>query len=166
MIIIRPIQPEEVPAARHVILSVAYNIYGWDGTLEDSIRHFEASGEFRDMEEVESHYFGNEGLFLAVLDDDRIIGSGAVRKLDKATSELKRMWLLESYHGRGIGYQVFTQLQNFAVEKGYKFMRLQTSSEQRRAIDFYRKIGFYKIPCYNDKPDEISMELKLQSSER
>ena len=161
MISIRPIKPDEIPAARHVILSVAYKIYGWEGTLEDSIRHFESIGEFRDMDEVESHYFGNDGLFLAVSDGDTIIGSGAVRKLSNEICELKRMWLLEAYHGRGIGYQVFAQLLEFARGKGYWFMRLQTGPEQTRAIGFYRKLGFYDIPCYNEKPRELSMELKL-----
>ena len=161
MINIRPIQLKEVPAARHTILSVAYNIYGWDGTLQESIRHFEESGEFRDMDEVQKHYFENDGLFLAVLDDDRIIGTEAIRKLDASICELKRMWLFETYHGRGIGYQVFMQLLDFGRGKNYKLMRLQTSPEQVRALAFYRKLGFYEIESYNENFGEISMELNI-----
>jgi hypothetical protein len=26
---------------------------------------------------------------------------------------------------------------------------------------FYRKVGFYEIPCYNEETGEISMELKI-----
>lgn len=161
MIYIRPIQQSEVPAARGVILSVAYNIYGWGGTLEESIQHFESSGEFNDMEDVRSHYFDDNGLFLAVFDDAKLIGSGAIRKLDPETAELKRMWLLESYHGKGIGYQVITRLFEFARTQGYKHIFLQTGSEQTRAFTFYQKIGFREIPTYNDKPEEISMMLDL-----
>lgn len=161
LITVRPIRVEEVPAARRVILSVAYNIYGWDGSLEDSIRHFETTAEFADMDQLESHYFGNDGLFLAALDDETVIGSGAIRKLDRETAELKRMWLLESYHGKGIGYRVISQLFEFARAKGYKRVRLQTSTEQTRAIAFYKRLGFREIPCYNNKIGEISMELDL-----
>jgi putative acetyltransferase len=164
MIRIRPIRVQEVPAAKHMILSVAYNIYGWDGTLEESIRHFEESGEFRDMDEVQKHYFENDGLFLAVLDDNRVIGTGAIRRLDASACELKRMWLLEAYHGRGIGYQVFMQLLNFARSKNYEVMRLQTSPEQIRALAFYRRLGFHEIDSYNEKLDEISMELKIRGT--
>lgn len=160
MITIRPITTEEIPAARRVILTVAYNIYGWEGGLEDSIRHFESTTEFDDMAHVEEHYFQNNGQFLVVLDDDKVIGSGAVRKFDGATAELKRMWLLEDYHGKGIGYQVIVRLFDFSRTKGYQRIILQTSPEQTRAIAFYKKLGFREIPCYNDKPDEISMELK------
>ena len=161
MITIRPITPEEIPAARRVILTVAYNIYGWDGGLEDSIRHFESTNEFDDMAHVTEHYFQNDGLFLVVLDDDKVIGSGAIRKFDPTTAELKRMWLLETYHGKGIGYQVISQLFDFARSKHYQRIILQTSPEQTRAIAFYKKLGFDEIPCYNEKPEEISMELML-----
>ncbi len=161
MIYIRPILPHEIPAARLVILTVGYHIFGFDGSLEDSIRYFENSGAFLDMEDVQKNYFDNDGLFLAVLDDQRLIGTGAVRRLDASTCELKRMWLLEGYHGRGIGYRVFLQIRDFARRKGYRSMRLQTSPQQARAITFYRRLGFYEIPRYNDEMGEISMEIKI-----
>ena len=161
MIEIRPIQPHEIPEAKYIILSVAYRIYGWDGSLEDSIRHFEETGEFHDMDEVRSHYFDNGGLFLAALDNGKLIGSGAVRKLDEVTAELKRMWLLEDYHGRGIGYQLITRLFDFARTQRYKRIILQTGSKQLRAIRFYRRLGFMDIPAYTNEPDEISMQIIL-----
>jgi putative acetyltransferase len=162
MIEIRPIHVEEIPAARRVILTVAYGIYGWNGSLEDSIREFEASGEFDDMAKVQTHYFQNDGLFLAVLDDGTLVGSGAIRKLDPETAELKRMWLLESHHGRGIGYQVIQRLFEFARTKGYRRVRLQTGHQQTRALAFYQRLGFYEIANYNDKDGEVSMEINLQ----
>ena len=161
MITIRPITPEEIPAAKHVILSVAYNIFGWERGFEDMLRHFDTSAEFDDMKHVEEHYFQNNGHFLVVLDGEKVIGSGAVRKFDTTSAELKRMWLLETYHGKGIGYRVINQLFDFARSKGYQRIILQTSSKQTRAITFYKQIGFYEIASYNDDTGEISMEMKL-----
>jgi len=120
---------------------VGYGIFGWDGSLEDSILHFENSKEFADMDDLQTHYFDKGGLFLAVLDDDRLIGSGAIRKLDKHTAELKRIWLLEPYHELGIGYQLITLLFEFAGIQGCQYIRLQTSAQQTRAIAFYQRIG-------------------------
>ena len=159
MITIRPIKPEEIAAAKRIILTVAYNIFGFDGTLEESIRHFEAVGRLNDMDEVKSHYFDNKGMFLVALNGKQVIGSGALRRLDNETAELKRMWLLESYHGQGIGYRLLMQLIDFARQSGYKRIRLQTSPKQFRALDFYTKVGSYEIPTYNDDSDEVSMEL-------
>lgn len=164
MITIRPIKLDEIPAAKRVILTVAYNIFGFEGTLEDSIRHFEAVGRLKDMDEVQSHYFDNKGIFLVALDGEQVIGSGALRRLDDETAELKRMWLLETYHGQGIGYRLLSQLIDFARKNGYLRIRLQTSHEQFRALEFYRKVGFYKISSYNNDADEVSMELKISSN--
>jgi putative acetyltransferase len=164
MITIRPIKLDEIPAAKRVILTVAYNIFGFEGTLEDSIRHFEAVGRLKDMDEVQSHYFDNKGIFLVALDGEQVIGSGALRRLDNETAELKRMWLLEAYHGQGIGYRLLSQLIDFARKNRYLRIRLQTSHEQFRALEFYRKVGFYKISSYNNDADEVSMELKISSN--
>jgi GNAT superfamily N-acetyltransferase len=75
------------------------------------------------------------------------------------------MWLLEAYHRQGIGYCLIQQLIYFARQNGYVRIQLQTSPEQTRALVFYRKIGFYEIPCYNDELDEISMEIKVLNLE-
>lgn len=162
MIKIRPITPEEIPAAKNVILNVAFRIFGWSGTFKDSLRYFESTGEFADMDLVQEHYFANNGYFLVVLDDETVVGSGAIRKLDLETAELKRMWLLERYHGRGIGFQVAQQLLDFARNRGYLRVRLQTGPLQTRARDFYRKVGFHEIPSYNNAGNEISMEILLR----
>jgi putative acetyltransferase len=161
MITIRPIREEDIPAAKRVILSVAYNIFGFDGTLEDSLRHFLDAGKLKDMDDLQANYFEAGGTFLVALNGEQVIGSGALRRLDTETAELKRMWLLEAYHGQGIGYRLITNLIEFARDKGYARIRLQTSPLQVRALAFYRKVGFYEIPCYNDGVGEISMELRL-----
>ena len=161
MITIRPIQNGEIPAVKQIIHTVAFNIFGFDGTLEESIRHFEELGIHQDLEDIQTHYFDKGGTFLVTLDGEQVIGSGALRKLDENTVELKRMWLLEAYHGQGIGYRLLIQLFDFAREMGYTQIRLQTSPEQIQALDFYRRVGFYEIPCYNEDVGEISMEIRL-----
>jgi putative acetyltransferase len=166
MITIRPICEEGIPAAKRVILSVAYNIFGFDGTLEDSLRHFLASGKLKDMDDVQANYFKAGGTFLVALNGEQVIGSGALRRLDAEIAELKRMWLLEAYHGQGIGYRLIQQLLDFARNQGYIRIRLQTSPEQIRALAFYRKVGFCEILCYNEDTDEISMEMLIRGQPR
>jgi putative acetyltransferase len=161
MITIRPIHNDEIADAKRVILTVGYGIFGWDGSLEESIQYFEDSDEFADMDNLRSHYFDNGGLFLAALEDDKLIGSGAIRKLNVGTAELKRIWLLEAYQGRGIGYQLVSLLFEFARAQGYRYVRLQTSPKQIQAIAFYKRLGFTEIPCYNDDKEAISMEIAI-----
>jgi len=161
MILIRPLREEDVPAVKRVILTVAYNMFGFDGTLKESIRHYEAQGKLSDVDEFQAHYFDRGGYFLVALNGRQVIGSAALRKLDDTTAELKRMWLLEAYHRQGIGYQLITRLFAFARQHGYACVRLQTSSGQTRALTFYRQVGFHEISAYNPDEDDIAMEILL-----
>ena len=162
MITIRFIQKGEEEAVKQVIYKVAYNIFGFDGTLEDSIRHYEELGVLDDLKDVQANYFEADGTFLVATNGERVIGSGAIRKIDTDTAELKRMWLLDEYHGQGIGYRLIQKLFDFAHKTGFQRIRLQTSSEQIRALEFYRKLGFYEIPSYNKDTDEVSMEIHVK----
>jgi putative acetyltransferase len=161
MINIRRLRPSDVPAVKRIINTVAYNIFGFDGTQEDSLRHYEDLGAFQDLEDVKANYFEMGGTFLVAVKEGKVIGSGALRRLDKRTAELKRLWLLEDYQGKGIGWRLMTALIAFARQQGYTRIRLQTRPEQARAVEFYRKAGFTEIPCYNEEKSEISMEKRI-----
>jgi putative acetyltransferase len=114
------------------------------------------------MDDIQRNYFENGGIFLIMLDDDQPICTGAIRKLENNVCELKRLWLLTPYHGQGLGYRMLQELFSIAREKGYKRIRLETDAiHQSRALDFYRRIGFYEIPRYTDRTDEVAMEMQL-----
>lgn len=162
MIKIRPIQPNEWTHARRVVYRVAHIVFNDPRPLEQSIAYHESIHELRDMDDIQKNYFENGGTFLGMFDDDEMICTGAIRRWDDETCELKRLWLLHKYHGQGLGYRMLNELLNISRAMGYKRMWLQTDIDaQSRAVDFYRQIGFYEIPCYGDRTDDICMETKL-----
>ena len=162
MIEIRPIRSEEWTTAKRVVYRVAHEIFRDPRSLEDSIAYYESRGELKDMDNIQQNYFDNGGTFLIMLDDSQPIGTGAIQKLKDDICELKRLWLLTEYHGKGLGYRMIQELFSFAREKGYKRIWLQTDAvDQSRALDFYRRLGFYEIPRYTDRTDDIAMELWL-----
>jgi putative acetyltransferase len=162
MIEIRRIQPHEWPAAKRVIYCVAHEVFSDPRPLEESIAYYESRRELRDLDDIQRNYFENGGVFLVMLDGNEMIGTGAIRQLEDDTCELKRLWLLSKFHGKGLGYRMLQELLSFAREKGYQRIRLETDPEsQSRALDFYRRIGFYEIPRYTERTDDIAMELPL-----
>jgi len=163
MITIRPIAPNEAPAAKQLIYRVAHIIFNSKGPLEESIAYHESRGELKDMDDIKQIYFKNNGIFLVMTDDDQLIGTGAVRRLESNICELKRLWLLPEYHDKGLGYRMMQELLSFAREKGYERMRLKTDPVyQKRAVEFYKRLGFYEIPISNATDDEdILMEIML-----
>jgi len=162
MIEIRRIKPDEGPAAKRVIYRVAHDIFHDPRSLEESIVYHESRGELKDMDDIQRNYFEKGGIFLVMLDDNHLIGTGAIRQLEDDICELKRLWLLSQYHGKGLGYRMLQELFSFAREKGYKRIWLQTDAvQQSRALEFYRRLGFYEIPRYTDRTDDIAMEMSL-----
>jgi putative acetyltransferase len=115
------------------------------------------------MNDIQHTYFDNDVIFLVLTDDDQLIGTGAIHKLEDKICELKRLWLLTEYHSRGLGYRMMQQLLTFAREKGYERITLETDPiYQKRAVEFYKRLGFYEIPIPNATNDEdILMELAL-----
>ena len=161
MIQIKRIQAHQVDQAKRLIITVADSIYHWDHSIDESIRHFQERGFFKDLEDFQASYAGDRGLFLVVEDDERMIGTGAVRKIDNDVCELKRIWLLPEYHGRGIGYRVVQMLFDFARASGYQTVRLETDNRQDRAIKFYERLGFYRIAPFDESDHDVFMERKL-----
>lgn len=159
---IHPIEPSDVPAAKRVIYRVAHQLFHDQRTLEESIAANEAVRRLHDMDDYQRIYFDNDGIFLVVTDQGQVIGTGAVRKIDGETCELKRFWLLFEYHGQGIGYRMMQELLAFARQKGYTRMRLETDrDDQSRAYQFYKRLGFYDIPHYGDNEDDVALEMVL-----
>ena len=162
MIEIRPIQPHEIPEAKLVIFTVAFELFKGADTLEESIAKFSAQGKLSEMDDVQKNYFENGGTFLVAVKEDHVIGTGAVKFLEDGICEIKRIWLLSQYQGQGIGYRMMQRLISFARQNEYKLMRLETDPIiQTKAVEFYKKLGFYEIPRFGDDPDDIGMELVL-----
>jgi len=163
MIKIRPIKNHEIQEAKLVIFTVAYEVFKEASSLEESIAKYSAQGKLSEMDDVQKNYFENGGTFLVTVDENRIVGTGAIRYLEDGVCELKRMWLLTEYHGQGFGYRMIQELFSIAKDKGYRLMRLETDKVvQTRAIAFYTKLGFYEIPRYEgDDPEDMAMEIVL-----
>lgn len=157
MIEIKPIQLHQVAEVKRVILIVCHEI--WQLPLE-VIRCYDAMS---DLDDLQSHYFNNKGIFLVLIDNSMVVGSGAIRRLSDDICELKRMWLLKDYRGKGLGWQMAQRLLDFAKKTGYKKVRLDTVDElkQAQAIKLYKRLGFSLIERYNEGFSTIFMEKLL-----
>lgn len=165
MLEITPLQPHEVSEARRVIYITAHHIFDSHRPLEETIQYYQTHWPLRDMEDYQQAYNENGGVFLVLRDGGRIVGTGALRRLEERVGEIKRLRLLTDYQGKGYGYQMMMRLLAVAREKGYTRVRLETNPDsQANAIAFYKRLGFYEIPNYGDDPDDIGMELFLDSS--
>ncbi len=107
-----------------------------------------------------------EGIIYLLISDDRVVGMGAVRRLEEGVGEIKRMYIKPGLQGRGLGKEMMTKLESKARELGYSTLRLDTAWFLETAVHVYRKAGFIergKYPGTESKGDSnyIYMEKKL-----
>ncbi len=78
------------------------------------------------------------------------LGCGAVRRLDAATAELKRMYVDPSVRGRGIGRALVQALEREARLLGTTNVVLETGTRLAPAIGLYEAIGYARIPLFGE----------------
>jgi putative acetyltransferase len=157
MIEIKQIQLHQIAEIKRIIIAVCNEI--WQ-VPEEVIRRYDA---MTDLDDVRSHYYENNGTFLVAIADGRVIGSGAIRRLNDDICELKRMWFLKDYRGQGLATKMTQILLDFARKTSYKQVRLDIADQQKQAqaLKFYKRLGFYPIERYNDGPCTVFMEKML-----
>jgi GNAT superfamily N-acetyltransferase len=98
-------------------------------------------------EEVEALPAGYD--FILVADD---AGCVAVRRLNEAACEMKRLYVRPSSRGTGAGRALASAAIEHARERSYSVMRLDTLPSMAEAGALYRSLGFVETERYNDNP--------------
>lgn len=93
---------------------------------------------------------GGRGVFLVARVDGRAVGCGAIRLLDDATAEVKRMYVEPELRGRHVGRTVLDALEARAREMGVRRLVLETGIHQQAAIALYVHAGFAQCDCWGE----------------
>ena len=116
-----------------------------------------------DIADVECNYMQN-GCFWCLFDNDIIIGTVAVRIIDieNKVIELKRMFVLPEFQGKGYGKLLLDYAIAYAREQRYNKICLDTRKQFSAAQHLYRSSGFQETEKYNDNEKaELYFELDL-----
>ena len=85
---------------------------------------------------------------VVVYEDDIPVGCGAIKEFAPDTMEVKRMYTLPEYRGKGIAKRILAELEKWAGEMSYAKCILETGKRQPEAIALYTKSGYTPIPNY------------------
>lgn len=113
---------------------------------------FEEGFAAPDLDEETGEMTPPEGLILIARLDGAPIGCGALKRIDSATAEIKRVWTAPDARGLGVARRVLGALEFAACENGFRTIRLDTNRALKEAQAMYRKAGYREIPRFNDNP--------------
>ena len=96
-----------------------------------------------DLKDIEQSYFSRGGGFCILENaDGRIIATCALYPVDKATCELRKMYIRPENRGKGYGKRLLEEAISQARQMGFKTMTLETATVLKEAIALYRSYGF------------------------
>ena len=95
-------------------------------------------------------------VFLIAHVADQAAGCGALRFLESGAAEIKRMYVVPEWRGRGVSVAVLSALEQAAVARGRRTLRLETGPKQAAAIRLYERSGYRAIPGFGAYADELS----------
>ena len=105
----------------------------------------------------------DRAVFVIARDESgKAIGCGAFRPVDDTTAEVKRMYAKAK--DAGIGNRILLYLEHRAYNIGYKTLRLETRIVNAKAVSFYQRNGYRKIPNYGkyaERANSICFEKNL-----
>ena len=114
--------------------------------LPESGRKFEPDGRHQALTKIKDTY----DTFWCLKFNNKIIGTVAVNILSADKCELKSMYLLSQYQGKGLGQKMIDKAFDYAKKNSIKEMYLDTLSSSEGAIRLYKKNRFVETARYND----------------
>jgi putative acetyltransferase len=116
------------------------------------VKHLDLELKIRDGEDHDFYHQFNkiDAIKYAIVAywDGKPVGSGAIKVYDDQTMEVKRMYVLDAFRGKGIASAVLKDLEDWALELGFQTCILETGLNQPEAIAMYKKLGYTVIPNY------------------
>ena len=122
----------------------------------------------RELKNLPGDYAPPNGRLLLALENDKLAGCIALRKLSDGACEMKRLFVRPAHRATGLGRFLAEKIIDEARKLGYTHMRLDTiPGKMDKAIALYKSIGFVEIEPYYENPVEGAkfMELKLATTQ-
>jgi ribosomal protein S18 acetylase RimI-like enzyme len=171
-ITIRRITPQDLPALSAISKKTFYDTFTGTCTEEDMqgflVQYYDEAVLAKDLESGMEFYFaevnGEPAGYLSFKDEapgfSEIKGSSAL--------ELKRFYVLEEYHGKGLAHTMINFVIDHAIAQGYDDVFLGVWEYNFRAQKFYEKHGFkltehrHPFPIGNTPQTDVYMVKYLE----
>ena len=104
------------------------------------------------------------GNIFFVRDNDKIIGTVALMKIEEGVFELTKMAVTPDYQGKNIGQKLMEHTLEYARKQGWKKLIIYSNRKLENAIYIYKKYGFKEIPIEGNNPyarGDIKMKLEF-----
>lgn len=95
---------------------------------------------------------GSDMTVFVARDEGRAVAMGSLRRHPGGVGEVKRMYTMPQYQGRGIGKQILAEIESLARRERLNALALETGNNFDAALRLYRGAGFEACDPLLDYP--------------
>jgi len=148
-VLIEHLDPDSAAAQALIAASDAF----YDGLYPPESNHLEATSDLK-QEHV---------IFMGCRIGDELVASGGAKLMrdDGDYAEIKRVFVLDAFRGRGLSRKIMQALETELRNRGVILFRLETGVRQPEALGLYRKLGYRErgpFGAYRVDPFSVFME--------
>lgn len=123
---------------------------------------FEPEGADRDVVHVDECY--EHGEFWVVKRATQVVGTAAFRPHTSCVVEIRKMYLSEQVRRRGLGRFLLHALEERALSRGFRIVRVETASQLIEACELYRTDGY--TPVHDVETERCNMAMQKDLTAR
>jgi putative acetyltransferase len=121
---------------------------------------FQGFGE--EMEGLPGVYGAEGGALLLAMHDHQPAGTIALRRLDRMSGEVKRLYLRRRFRGQGLGRRLLEAVIGRAIAISYDCLYADTLPIMMEVLSLYQRAGFERVEAYSNAPTPGAIYLKLK----
>jgi len=148
------LDPDSAAAQALIAASDAF----YDGLYPPESYHLESTSDLK-KEQV---------IFMGCRIGDELVASGGAKLMrdDGDYAEIKRVFVLAAFRGRGLSRKIMEALETELRNRGATLFRLETGVKQPEALGLYRKLGYHERgPFGAYRLDPLSVFMQKQVSD-
>lgn len=101
----------------------------------------------KELERQNNYEYIEKGgnLWIALDDDDNVIGTIALIKHSDEDAELKKLYVRKDYRGKGLSKELYSRVMEITKQQEFNRIFLGTYEKLENAVNFYLRRGFKRI---------------------
>jgi putative acetyltransferase len=116
----------------------------------------------QELEGLPGVYVAKGGVLLLAVYQEHPAGTIALRRLDPASGEVKRLYLRPQFRGHGLGRRLLKAVIDRASTLGYQSLCADTLPVMKEALSLYERAGFDRVEAYSRAPTPGAIYMKLE----